>query len=95
MNPYMGLFTVWGLVTLSLIVLLVYRSRLTRQETDWIPLTEDDREDRAIQTQTLIEMKARKLVWPIRALSTVSVVLLFVILAYWIYVGVTTPPPAP
>lgn len=95
MNPYMGLFSVWGLVTLTLIVLLIYRSRLTRQETDWIPLTEDEREDRAIQTQTVIEMKARKLVWPIRALSTVSVVLLFVILTYWIYTGMTTPPPTP
>lgn len=95
MNPYMGLFSVWGLVTFTLIVLLIYRSRLTSQETDWIPLTEDEREDRAIQTQTVIEMKARKLVWPIRALSTASVVLLFVILAYWIYTGITTPLPTP
>jgi hypothetical protein len=95
MYPYIGLFTAWGLVTLSLIVLIIYRSRLTRQETDWIPLTEDDREDRAIQTQTVIEMKAKKLVWPIRALSTTSVVLLLVILVYWVYVGITTQPPPP
>lgn len=95
MNLYMGLFSIWGLVTVALIVLLIYRSRLTGHETDWIPLTEDEREDRAIQTQTVIEMKARKLVWPIRALSTVSVVLLLVILAYWIYTGITTPPPTP
>ena len=92
MNPYMGLFSVWGLVTVPLVVLLLYRSRLTSQETDWIPLTEDEREDRAIQTQTIIEMKARKLVWPIRALGTLSVVLLFVILGYWIYSGITNPP---
>jgi hypothetical protein len=92
MNPYMGLFSVWGLITLSLVVLLIYKSRLTRQETDWIPLTDDDREDRAIKSQSLIEMKARKLVWPIRALSALSVVLIFVILAYWIYMGISTPP---
>lgn len=92
MNPYTGLFSVWGLVTVPLVVLLLYRSRLTSQETDWIPLTEDEREDRAIQTQTIIEMKARKLVWPIRALGTLSVVLLFVILGYWIYSGITNPP---
>jgi hypothetical protein len=92
MNPYMGLFSVWGLITLSLVVLLIYKSRLTRQETDWIPLTDDDREDRAIKSQSMIEMKTRKLVWPIRALSALSVVLIFVILAYWIYMGISTPP---
>ena len=95
MNLYMGLFSVWGLITLSLVVLLIYKSRLTSHESDWISLTDDDREDRAIKSQSITEMKARKLVWPIRALSGLSVVLLFVILAYWIYMGVTTPPPAP
>jgi hypothetical protein len=92
MNPYMGLFSVWGLITLSLIVLLIYKSRLTRQESDWIPLTDDDREDRAIKSQSMIEMKAQKLVWPIRALSALSVVLILVILAYWVYMGIATPP---
>jgi hypothetical protein len=92
MTPYMGLFSVWGVITLSLVILLIYKSRLTRQESDWIPLTDDAREDRAIQSQSLIEMKTKKLVWPIRALTTLSVVLLLVILAYWIYMGMSTPP---
>jgi hypothetical protein len=92
MNPYMGLFSVWGVVTLTLVVLLIYKSRLTRQESDWIPLTDDAREDRAIKSQSMIEMKTRKLVWPIRALSALSVVLILVILAYWVYVGMSTPP---
>ena len=92
MNPYEWFFSVWGVITLSLVVLLIYKSRLTRQESDWIPLTDDAKEDRAIQTQSMIEMKTRKLVWPIRTLSTLSVVLLFVILAYWIYMGMTRPP---
>ncbi len=92
MDPYTGLFSVWGVVTICLVILLIYKSRLTRQESDWIPLTDDAREDRAIKTQSMIEMKTRKLVWPIRALSTLSVVLLFVILAYWIYMGFSKPP---
>lgn len=95
MNTYMVFFSVWGLITLALVVLVIYRSRLTRKETDWISLTEDAREDRAIETQTVIELKAKKLIFPIRALSAVSVVLLLVILTYWMYVGITTPPPAP
>ena len=92
MNLYGWFFSVWGAVTVCLVILLIYKSRLTRQESDWIPLTDDAREDRAIKTQSVIEMKTRKLVWPIRTLSTLSVVLLFVILAYWIYMGMANPP---
>ena len=95
MNPYMGLFSVWGFVTLALVVLVIYRSRLTSKESDWIPMTEDVREDRAIQAQTVIEMKARKLDLPIRAAAGLSVVLLVVILVYWVYMGISTPPPTP
>jgi Na+/melibiose symporter-like transporter len=85
MSPYMGMFSVWGVVTLSLVILLIYKSRLTN----------DDREEKAIKSQSMIEMKTKKLVWPIRALSGLSVLLLFVILVYWIYTGVMTPPPPP
>ena len=95
MNAYTGLFSAWGLVTVGLVLLLIYRSRLTRQESDWIPLTGDEREERAIKTQTMIEMKTRKLILPIRALGGASAVLLLVILVYWIYTGTTTSPPPP
>lgn len=95
MGTYTWLSSAWGLVTLTLIVLLFYRSRLTKQETDWIPLTDDAREDRAIKTQSIIEMKTRKLTWPIRALGGLSVFLLLVILAYWVYSGIMTPPAPP
>lgn len=95
MTAYTWLLLVWGVITVIFIVLLVYRSRLTKQESDWIPLTDDDREERAIQSQTIIEMKTRKLTIPIRVLGTASVVMLLVILAVWLYQGITTPPPAP
>jgi hypothetical protein len=95
MNPTVALLILWGIVTLALALLLFYRFRLTRGESDWIPLTDDVREERAIQSQTLIEMKAQKLVWPIRALGTLSVILLVVLLGYWAYHGIGTPPPMP
>lgn len=95
MNAYTGLFSAWGLVTVGLVLLLIYRSRLTRQESDWITLTGDEREERAIKTQTMIEMKTQKLILPIRALGGASAVLLLVILVYWIYTGTTTSPPPP
>lgn len=89
------LIAVWGVLTLALVILLIYRSRLTKTETDWIPLTDDEREQHAIDEQTVIEMKARKLTLPIRALGTASVVLVLFILGFWLYVAINTPPPMP
>ncbi len=85
----------WGVVTIAFIVLLLYRRSLTKNETDWIPLTDDAKEDTAIQSQKTIEMKTRKLTVPIRALGTLSVVMLLVILAFWLFHTLFTPPPMP
>lgn len=95
MNPFMGLIGVWGLITGALIVLYVCRSRLESKETDWISLTDDAREDKAIQEQKIIEKKAHKFDLPIRVLGVLSVVLLLSLVGYFIYHGVTTPPPPP
>lgn len=92
MNAYTGLFSVWGLVTLALVALWLYRARLTSQESDWIPLTNDAAEDRAIQAQTAMEKRTQKLTWPIRGLFVSSVLLLIVILCFWLYQGFTTQP---
>ena len=95
MNPLVGLIAAWGLVTGVLLVLYICRSRLESKETDWIPLTEDAREDRAIHDQEVIEKKAHKFDRPIRALGALSVVLLLILVGLWFYQGITTPPPAP
>ena len=95
MSGSVVLFSVWGLVTGAFFVLLICRSRLTRQESDWIDLTGDEREDQAIQKQTAIEKKAHRLDLPIRVLGVLAVVLLLAIVGYWFYQGITTPPPAP
>jgi hypothetical protein len=95
MNPFVGLIAGWVLVTLVLVALLIYRARLESKESDWIDLTDDAKEDRAIQAQTAIEMTTKKLVWPIRALGTLSVVLLLTLVGLWVYTGLTTAPPAP
>lgn len=95
MNPFWALFAGWVAVTLILVVLLIYRGRLESKESDWIDLTDDEKEDRAIQSQTAIEKQTQKLTFPIRALGTASVVLLLVIVGLWLYQGITTPPPVP
>ena len=85
----------WVLVTIPFIVLLICRSRLEGQESDWIDLTDDAREDQAIQKQSAIEKKVHKFDTPIRALGVLSVVLLLAIVGLWLYSGITTPPPPP
>jgi hypothetical protein len=89
------LSAIWAAITIAFVVLLLYRRSLTRQESDWIPLTDDAKEEKAIAAQTVIEMKTRKLTVPIRTLGTLSVVMLLVILGFWLFQSITTPPPMP
>jgi hypothetical protein len=95
MNPLLGLIATWVVVTGTLIVLFLYRSRLEDKETDWIPMTEDSREEKAIAEQQTIERKVHKFDRPIQALGALSVVLLVTILTFWVYKGLSTPPPMP
>jgi len=74
-----ALFVVWGLVTIVFFGLVFYRSRITKKESDWIPLSEDAREEQAIEAQKVSEMKSHKLDLPIRALGAAWVILLLVL----------------
>jgi uncharacterized ion transporter superfamily protein YfcC len=88
-----ALFVAWGLVTILFFGLIFYRSRITKKESDWIPLSGDAREEQAIETQKVTEMKSHKLDLPIRALGAVWVILLLVMVGFWFYHGIMTPPP--
>jgi len=93
MDTMVVLFTIWAVVTVLFLVLVVVRSRLTKKETDWIPLSNDAKEDQAIEAQKVIEMKTKKVTIPIRALGAAWVVMALVIVGFWLYHGITTPPP--
>jgi len=95
MTTLIALGSVWGVITITFVVLLLYRRSLTNKEADWIPLTDDAKEESAIQAQTIIEMKTRKLTVPIRALGTISLVMLLVIVGFWLFHSLSTPPPMP
>lgn len=95
MNALIAMGSVWSVITVVFFVLLIYRRNLVSKESDWIPLTEDAKEDSAITAQSAIEAKTRRLTAPIRALGTVSVLLFLVILGFWIYHSIFTPPPMP
>jgi len=86
---------VWAVITVVFVVLLLYRRNLTKTESDWIPLTDDAKEDKAIQAQTVIEMKTKKLTFPIRALGTLSVIILLVIVGVWLFQSIFNPPAMP
>ena len=85
----------WLVITIGFVALLLYRRSLTKNESDWIPLTDDAKEDSAIQAQTVIEMKTRRLTIPIRALGFLSLVMLLVIVGFWLFHTLFTPPPMP
>jgi hypothetical protein len=93
MDMMVALFTAWGLVTVLFVALAFYRSRITRRETDWIPLSGDAREEKAIEEQKVTEEKSHKLDLPVRALGALWVILLLAIAVYWFYHGLTTQPP--
>ncbi len=93
MDTSVALFAAWGLVTILFFGLVFYRSRLTKKETDWIPLSGDAREEQAIEAQKVIEKKSHKLDLPIRALGAVWVIVLLVMVVFWFYHGIMTPPP--
>ena len=90
---YLGIS--WIAVTIVFAALLFYRRSFTKHETDWIPLTDDAKEQEAIDAQTVIEMKTKKLTIPIRILGTLSAVILLVMLGIWLYGSIITPPPPP
>jgi len=95
MVTMIAMSSAWGVVTIAFVVLLLYRRSLINQESDWIPLTDDAKEDTAIQAQTVIETKTRKLTVPIRTLGTLSLIMLLVILGFWLFHSIFTPPPMP
>jgi hypothetical protein len=86
------LIAVWAAITIAFVILLLYHRALTSRESDWIPLTDDAREERAIQAQTVVEMRAKKLVVPMRALGTFSIVLMLAIVGYWLYQSIYGQP---
>jgi len=93
MDTLVAMFLVWGVITILFLALVFYRSRLTKTETDWIPLSEDKKEDEAIERQSLIEKRTKKFAVPIRALGVLWVVMSLVVVSFWFYHGLMTPPP--
>ena len=82
------LFSVWGLVTVALVALLLYRSFLESREDDQIFISKG--ENHMAAEQRVIIGKVTRLGGPIKALSIASGVLLVVCVGVWLWAGFTS-----
>lgn len=77
------LMSSWGVITVVLVVLVVYRGTLSSKEDDQIFI--DAAEQHHYQEQLVIIARLSRLTKPIIALSVVSGVLLLASVGVWIY----------
>ena len=77
------LMSSWGVITVVLVVLVVYRGTLSSKEDDQIFI--DAAEQHHYQEQLVIIARITRLTKPIIALSVVSGVLLLASVGVWIY----------
>jgi uncharacterized membrane protein SpoIIM required for sporulation len=91
MTPMVWLLVVWGLLTSTLIVLLIYRSTLSMQEDDQLFLGESEAhmEKEQVELMKKIERIGPVLKW----LGAASGVLILVIAGIEVYSRLNTPLP--
>lgn len=86
MTPLMtGILIVWGVFTVGLIILLIYRSTLTMHEDEQLFL--DDANSHMQQEQTELLVKVNRLTVPVWVFGAGSGVLLLVLAGMFIYQG--------
>jgi beta-lactamase regulating signal transducer with metallopeptidase domain len=88
MSPLFGLAILWGVLTVVLIVLLIYRSTLTMQEDDQLYLSESESHMQKEQTEILA--KVNKINPLVRWLGASSAVLALVVVGLWTYQALNT-----
>ena len=79
------LFSIWGLVTVALVALLIYRSFLESREDDQIFISKSENHIEA--EQRAIVTKVTRLGGPIKGLSIASGALLVVCVGVWLWAG--------
>ena len=81
----LGLASVWGIFTIGLIILLIYRSTLTMHEDEALYLDEASAHMQQEQTELLV--KVNRLTLPVWVFGAGSGVLLLVLAGMFIYQG--------
>jgi hypothetical protein len=78
----------WGLVTLALVIVLMYRSRLESREEDQ-PYLDPAEQSLADEQRTVVE-RIRRLTRPLRILFSASAMLLLVAVGLWFWQGLNS-----
>jgi Tfp pilus assembly protein PilN len=86
MSTLQMLLAAWGVVTVVLIVVLIYRSSVATHEEDQLFL--DDAEASLASEQRAVVARLERLSRPITVLTVVSGALLAVIAGLWLYQGI-------
>jgi hypothetical protein len=82
-----GLLVAWGIVTVMLVILLIYKSTLTMHEDDSIFLNESESQMHKDQVEVLAKMK--KIGPVLKVLGALSGLMILVIAGLFVYQGLT------
>jgi hypothetical protein len=84
------LFTVWGILTTILVILIIYRSTLTMHEDDQLFLSETESHMEVEQRDLL--KKVHRITPIVSVLGATSGVLVLVMAGIWVYRGLNNIP---
>jgi hypothetical protein len=89
-GPLAYLLLSWGLITLALVILLVYRATLSSKEDDQLYLNKAEVAMMG-SAQAVVITRLNRLSKPIFALAILSGILLLASASLWVWIGFSTP----
>jgi hypothetical protein len=88
-GPLAYLLLGWGLITIALVVLVVYRTTLSSKEDDRLYLNKAEVEMMG-SDQVALNLKLNRLAKPILVLAVLSGILLLASAGLWVWIGFNT-----
>ena len=89
-GPLAYLLVAWGLITVALVILLVYRATLSAKEDDQLYLNKAEVSMMG-SDQAVVISRLNRLSKPILALSILSGILLLASASLWVWIGFNNP----